>query len=63
MTAYSQDDCTCPGWCYFNPGQHHVNCQCWAKVHLLAEWTTADGVSVKVYDGPNDGPFQQDSPK
>jgi hypothetical protein len=27
--------CTCPGWCSFNPGHHHVNCKCEARNHGL----------------------------
>lgn len=31
----SEPACECPGWCAFNPGQHHANCKCQAKEHWV----------------------------
>jgi hypothetical protein len=55
--AVEQRGCICPGWCFFNPGQHHENCKCTATIHCgvvekhAHNWQEKPGDDQNLYCG------------
>jgi len=46
----TEPKCSCPGWCYFNPGQHHVNCKCKATRHGYIDQAAHEAIAPPAPD-------------